>query len=128
MSNITSNAALSDAQSQNDISRIVRQYRELDLFFSRKNGTNDITKITVTDTVTDTVTVNVNDTVTINNAPTIEMVREYFDTRGYVEEFADKFFHYYDSLEWVNKKAMKSHRSGETPQSNGCQATTEFIT
>ena len=46
MSNITSNAALSDAQSQNDISRNVRQYRDLDLFFSRKNGTNDITKIT----------------------------------------------------------------------------------
>jgi len=46
MSNITSNAALSDAQSQNDISRNVRQYIDLDLFFSRKNGTNDITKIT----------------------------------------------------------------------------------
>jgi len=46
MSNITSNAALSDAQSQNDISRNVRQYRDLDLFFSRKNGTNDITKRT----------------------------------------------------------------------------------
>ena len=46
MSNITSNAALSDAQSQNDISRNVRQYRDLDLFFSRKNGTNDIEKIT----------------------------------------------------------------------------------
>ena len=46
MSNITSNAALNDAQSQNDISRNVRQYRDLDLFFSRKNGTNDIEKIT----------------------------------------------------------------------------------
>ena len=46
MSNITSNAALSDAQSNSDISRNVRQYRDLDLFFSRKNGTNDITKIT----------------------------------------------------------------------------------
>jgi len=46
MSNITSNAALTDAQSQNDIARNVRQYRDLDLFFSRKNGTNDITKIT----------------------------------------------------------------------------------
>ena len=46
MSNITSNAALSDAQSQNDISRNVRQYRDLDFFFSRKNGTNDIEKIT----------------------------------------------------------------------------------
>jgi len=46
MSNITSNAALGDAQSNNDISRNVRQYRDLDLFFSRKNGTNDIEKIT----------------------------------------------------------------------------------
>ena len=46
MSNITSNAALTDAQSQNDISRNVRQYKDLDLFFSRKNGTNDIEKIT----------------------------------------------------------------------------------
>ena len=46
MSNITSNAALTDAQSQNDISRNARQYRALDLFFSRKNGTNDIEKIT----------------------------------------------------------------------------------
>jgi len=46
MSNITSNASFNDAQSQNDISRNVRQYRDLDLFFSRKNGTNDITKIT----------------------------------------------------------------------------------
>ena len=46
MSNITSNAAFNDAQSQNDISRNVRQYRDLDLFFSRKNGTNDIEKIT----------------------------------------------------------------------------------
>ena len=46
MSNITSNAALTDAQSQNDISRNVRQHRDLDLFFSRKNGTNDIETIT----------------------------------------------------------------------------------
>ena len=51
MSNITSNAALSDAQSNNDISRNVRQYRDLDLFFSRKNGTNDITKITDVESV-----------------------------------------------------------------------------
>ena len=46
MSNITSNAALSDAQANNDISRNIRQYKDLDLFFSRKNGTNDIEKIT----------------------------------------------------------------------------------
>jgi len=46
MSNITSNAALSDAQSQNDISRNVRQYRDLDLFFTKKSGSDDISKIT----------------------------------------------------------------------------------
>ena len=46
MSNITSYTALNDAQANNDISRNVRQYRDLDLFFSRKNGTNDIEKIT----------------------------------------------------------------------------------
>ena len=43
----------------------------------------------------------------LNNSrttPTIEMVREYFDTRGYVEEFADKFYHYYNSLDWLNTK------------------------
>ena len=60
----------------------------------------------VTVTVTDTVNVNVNDTVTVTNkdAPTVEMVREYFNSRGYVEEFADKFFHYYNSLDWLNTK------------------------
>lgn len=60
----------------------------------------------VTVTVTDTVNVNVNDTVTVTtkDAPTVEMVREYFNSRGYVEEFADKFFHYYNSLDWLNTK------------------------
>jgi hypothetical protein len=45
----------------------------------------------------------------LNNvtAPTIEMCREYFDSRGYVEEFADKFFHYYNSLNWINKKGFE---------------------
>ena len=59
----------------------------------------------VTVTVTDTV--NVNDTVNVISekaTPTIEMVKEYFDSRGYLEEFANNFFHYYQSLEWVNKK------------------------
>jgi len=67
---------------------------------------NAITKITDTVTVTDTVNVNVNDTVTVTtkDAPTVEMVREYFNSRGYVEEFADKFFHYYNSLDWLNTK------------------------
>jgi hypothetical protein len=71
---------------------------------------NAITKITDTVTVTDTVNVNVNDTVTVtnkSNSPTIEMCREYFDSRGYVEEFADKFFHYYNSLNWINKKGFE---------------------
>jgi phage baseplate assembly protein W len=42
----TSSAAFTDAQSQNDIARNVRQYKDLDLFFSRKRGSNDIAKIT----------------------------------------------------------------------------------
>ena len=33
MSNVTSYSAFTDAQSQNDISRNVRQYSDLDLFF-----------------------------------------------------------------------------------------------
>ncbi len=59
---------------------------------------------TVTVTVTDTV--NVNDTVSSSSttAPTIEMCREYFNQRGYVEKFADKFFNYYNSLDWINTK------------------------
>ena len=35
-----------DAQAQNDISRNVRQYKDLDLFFNKKNVSKDITKIT----------------------------------------------------------------------------------
>ena len=42
----TSSARFTDAQSQNDIARNVRQYKDLDLFFSRKRGSNDIAKIT----------------------------------------------------------------------------------
>ena len=70
------------------------------------NVKNAITKITVTDTVTDTVNVNVNDTVSSSStaAPTIEMCREYFNARGYVEEFGEKFFNYYNSLDWINTK------------------------
>ena len=71
------------------------------------NVKNAITKITVTDTVTDTV--NVTDTVTVtdtnkSNSPTIEMCRQYFDSRGYMSEFADKYFNYYNSLDWINTK------------------------
>ena len=46
MSNITSYAAFRDAQANNDISRNVRQYRDLDLFFTKKSGSDDISKIT----------------------------------------------------------------------------------
>ena len=42
----TSSVAFTDAQSQNDIARNVRQYKDSDLFFSRKRGSNDIAKIT----------------------------------------------------------------------------------
>jgi phage baseplate assembly protein W len=46
MANVTTYSAFTDAQSQNDISRNVRQYRDLDLFFSRKQGSGDVNKIT----------------------------------------------------------------------------------
>jgi phage baseplate assembly protein W len=35
-----------DAQGQNDIARNTRQYRDLDLFFSRKSVSNDVNKVT----------------------------------------------------------------------------------
>ena len=38
--------AYTDAQAQNDISRNVRQYKDLELFFDKKNVSKDITKIT----------------------------------------------------------------------------------
>ena len=38
--------AYTDAQGQNDITRNVRQYKDLDLFFNKKNVSKDITKIT----------------------------------------------------------------------------------
>ena len=38
--------AFTDAQGQNDIDRNVRQYKDLDLFFTKKNGSKDIRKIT----------------------------------------------------------------------------------
>ena len=46
MSSNNSYAAGGDAQANNDISRNVRQYRDLDLFFNKKNGSNDVTQIT----------------------------------------------------------------------------------
>ena len=35
-----------DAQGQNDIARNTQQYRDLDLFFSRKSMSNDVNKVT----------------------------------------------------------------------------------
>ena len=46
MANVTTYSAFTDAQSQNDISRNVRQYRYLDLFFSKKQGSDDVNKVT----------------------------------------------------------------------------------
>jgi len=46
MVNVTTYSAFTDAQSQNDISRNVRQYRDLDLFFARKQGSDDVNIIT----------------------------------------------------------------------------------
>ena len=40
------NSAYKDAQAQNDISRNVRQYSDLDLFFGRKTSDNDVRKVT----------------------------------------------------------------------------------
>ena len=39
-------SAYTDAQVQNDITRNVRQYKDLDLFFSKKATTKDINKVT----------------------------------------------------------------------------------
>ena len=38
--------AYTDAQAQNDISRNVRQYTDLDLFFGKKSTSKDISKVT----------------------------------------------------------------------------------
>ena len=46
MADVTTYSAFTDAQSQNDISRNVRQYRDLDLFFSKKQGNSDVNVIT----------------------------------------------------------------------------------
>ena len=46
MSSKNSYAAGGDAQVNNDTSRNVRQYNDLDLFFSKKSGSNDVTQIT----------------------------------------------------------------------------------
>ena len=39
-------SAYTDAQAQNDITRNVRQWKDLDLFFGRKTVSKDINKIT----------------------------------------------------------------------------------
>ena len=46
MTTVTSESAFNDAQSQNDISRNVRQYKDLDLFFGKTQGSADISTIT----------------------------------------------------------------------------------
>ena len=38
--------AFTDAQGQNDIDRNVRQYKDLDLFFTKKSGSKDVRKVT----------------------------------------------------------------------------------
>ena len=39
-------SAFTDAQGQNDIDRNVRQWRDLDLFFTKKASTRDVNKVT----------------------------------------------------------------------------------
>ena len=51
MANVTTYSAFTDAQSQNDISRNVRQYRDLDLIFSKKQGSDDVNKVTGVESV-----------------------------------------------------------------------------
>ena len=46
MTTVTSESAFTDAQSNNEISRNVRQYKDLDLFFGKTQGSDDISKIT----------------------------------------------------------------------------------
>ena len=46
MTTVTQRSAFTDAASLNDISRDVRQYRDLDLFFSKNQGNGDVNKIT----------------------------------------------------------------------------------
>ena len=46
MATVTQRSAFTDAASLNDISRDVRQYRDLDLFFSKNQGNSDVNKIT----------------------------------------------------------------------------------
>ena len=45
MTTVTSESAFTDAQSNNEISRNVRQYKDLDLFFGKTQGSADISKI-----------------------------------------------------------------------------------
>ena len=51
MATVTQRSAFTDAASLNDISRDVRQYRDLDLFFSKNQGNGDVNKITVVEAV-----------------------------------------------------------------------------
>ena len=51
MTTVTSESAFTDAQSQNDISRNVRRYIDLDLFFGKTQGSADISKITDVESV-----------------------------------------------------------------------------
>ena len=51
MANVNTYSAFTDAQSQNDISRNVRPNRDLDLFFSSKQGSGDVNKVTGVESV-----------------------------------------------------------------------------
>ena len=53
MANVTTYSAFTDAQSQNDISRNVRQYRDLDLFFTKRSTDRDVNTLSNTADVDD---------------------------------------------------------------------------
>jgi hypothetical protein len=41
-----------------------------------------------------------------NTTFNLENVRKYFDSRGFVERYADNFYYYYKSLDWLNKNGV----------------------
>ena len=41
-----------------------------------------------------------------NTTFNLENVREYFDSRGFVERYADHFYYHYKSLDWLNKNGV----------------------
>ena len=90
MSNVTSYSAFTDAQSQNDISRNVRQYSDLDLFFFKKQGSGDVNRITDVEAVKRSVR-----NLILLNSDTVDIVE-------YVEKSIDKNKKNYNFWKLIN--------------------------